>query len=59
MKKIVALAVIGAAAVSLSACDHKQTVDYGYEKQAPYSSDRTVGTTTTRGDTVFKSAQKK
>ena len=59
MKKIVAIAVIGAA-MSLSACAHKQAVDYGYEKQAPYSSDRTVGTTTTtKGDTVFKSAQKK
>ncbi len=62
MKKIVAITVIGAA-LALSACANKQAVDYGYEKQAPYASDRTVGTSqaapATSGTTVFKSKQNK
>jgi hypothetical protein len=61
MKKLVAITVIGAA-LALSACANKQAVDYGYEKQAPYASDRTVGSqqaTTTSGAAVFKSKQNK
>ena len=59
MKKVIAIAVIGAA-LGLSACAHKQAVDYGYEKQAPYSSDRTVGsTTTTSGNKTFKTMTNK
>jgi hypothetical protein len=63
MKKLAAISIIGAA-LALSACANKQAVDYGYEKQAPYSSARTVGTQTeaapaTSGAAVFKAKQNK
>jgi hypothetical protein len=62
MKKLAAFTIIGAA-LALSACANKQAVDYGYEKQAPYASDRTVGTSqpapAAKGDTVFKAKQNK
>ena len=62
MKKFAVLTVVGAA-LALSACANKQAVDYGYEKQAPYASDRTVGSTThtpaTSGNAVFKAKQNK
>jgi hypothetical protein len=63
MKKFAAITVIGAA-LALSACaDNKQSVDYGYEKSAPYASNRTVGTEQAvparKGDTVFKAKQNK
>lgn len=58
MKKVITLSLMGAV-LALAACSHKQAVDYGYEKQAPYSADRTVGTSTTSGNAVFKAKQNK
>ncbi len=63
MKKLATLTIVGAA-LALSACaNNGKAVDYGYEKQAPYASDRTVGTTAAapaaKGDTVFKAKQNK
>lgn len=42
MKKLVAFVVLGAA-LAVSACAANGSADYGYETQAPYASDRTVG----------------
>jgi len=61
MKKLAAITIIGAA-LALTACSNKQSVDYGYEKQAPYASERTVGEKApmpAKGDTVFKAKQNK
>ncbi len=44
MKKLVSLMIIGAAAVTLSACSTDGSADYTYEQKAPFADERTVGT---------------
>lgn len=71
MKKILSLALIGATSVALSACAAHNGTDYGYEQEAPFASERTVGTVPhhhadavpaparTAGDRVFSHSQRK
>ena len=60
MKKLLTVSVIGAA-MMLSACaSQDSSADYSYENQAPYASERTVGTSgATKGEAIFKSSQSK
>jgi|GEM_PF-1238771 uncharacterized protein YcfL len=69
MKKFTAASLF-CAALALSACESNTTVDYDYEQQAPFATERTVGTapvvevstkevSTKRADKVFTSAQRK
>lgn len=61
MKKFASLALI-AAVMALSACASKGSADYGYETNAPYGSERTVGAQKTqakKATKVYKSSQAK
>jgi hypothetical protein len=61
MKKFVMISLVGAA-LSLSACAADGQANYTYENEAPYASERTVGTsgaTTTTADTMYSNRQRK
>ena len=55
------LAVIGAASLTLAACESTQSgADYTYEQQAPFADERTVGAEpVAKAEPVFKKAQTK
>lgn len=60
MKKLVTFCVLGAA-LALSACASQSgDADYGYESQAPYANERTVGNeSVTTAEPVFRARQQK
>lgn len=61
MKKLITTLMVGSALV-LSACASTDTQsDYGYETQAPYASERTVGSQTEpqQAERVFQQRQRK
>ena len=59
MKKFASLALI-ACVMALSACASKGSADYGYETNAPYASERTVGKTQAKkAAKVYKASQSK
>lgn len=44
MKKFLMFCLLGTAVVALSACAKERgDADYGYEREAPYAAERTVG----------------
>lgn len=61
MKKLMTLAMIGAASLTLAACTADGEADYTYEQQAPFADERTVGTVepVAKAEPVFKKAQTK
>lgn len=60
MKKLITILLVGSA-LSLTACagtDHN--ADYGYESQAPYANERTVGAEEpVQAERVFERSQRK
>lgn len=58
MKKFASLALI-ASVMALSACASKGSANYGYETNAPYASERTVGAQTKKANKTYKATQMK
>ncbi|PJB72710.1 MAG: hypothetical protein CO093_02295 [Alphaproteobacteria bacterium CG_4_9_14_3_um_filter_47_13] len=63
MKKVIATLLIGSA-LSLTACANtERSADYGYEQNAPYADERTIGENgkpaPAQADRVFEQRQRK
>jgi hypothetical protein len=59
MKKLVTFCVLGAALAVTACTAQRGDANYGYEQQAPYASERTVGSETKSAEPVFQKSQHK
>jgi len=58
MKKIFTMVLV-CGTLGLTACDPHRGADYGYETQAPYATERTVGAQTAPAERVFEQRMRK